>query len=75
MRERLLAEDHDPLISCENQLGSEADLAVRTPTHYDPLLYIVGTRMRSEPPTFLVEGMERGSVSMLAFAVRYHRAL
>ena len=37
-------EDHQPLMNYENQLGSEADLAVPTPDHYLPLLYVIGTR-------------------------------
>jgi hypothetical protein len=40
--ELLLAEVYKPLINYENQLGSEADLAVPTPDHYLPLLYITG---------------------------------
>ena len=69
MRELPLAEDYKPLIHYENQLGTEADLAVPTPEHYLPLLYVAGTRMASEPLTFPVEGVDGGSVSMLAVRV------
>jgi 4,5-DOPA dioxygenase extradiol len=69
VRELLLAEEYKPLIDYENRLGSEADLAVPTPDHYLPLLYVAGTRMRSERLTFPVEGMDGGSVSMLAIRV------
>jgi hypothetical protein len=69
VRELLLAEEYDPLINYENQLGSEADLALPTPDHYLPLLYVVGARMQSEPLTFPVEGVDGGSVSMLAVRV------
>jgi 4,5-DOPA dioxygenase extradiol len=69
IRESLLGEEYAPLINYESQLGSEADLAVPTPDHYLPLLYVVGTRTLSEPLTFPVEGVDGGSVSMLAVRV------
>jgi 4,5-DOPA dioxygenase extradiol len=69
VRESLLAEEYKPLVNYENQLGREADLAVPTPDHYLPLLYVVGTRTPSEPLTFPVEGVDGGSVSMLAVRV------
>ena len=69
VRDLLLAEQYKPLINYESQLGSEADLAVPTPDHYLPLLYVAGTRMESESLTFPVEGVDGGSVSMLAVRV------
>ncbi len=60
---------NNPLIDYENKLGSEAMLAVPTPDHYLPLLYIIGTRMPSEPITFPVDGVDGGSISMLAVRV------
>ncbi len=69
VRELLLAEDDKPLIAYETQLGREADLAVPTPDHYLPLLYVAGTRTASERVTFPVEGVDGGSVSMLAVRV------
>ena len=69
VRDLLLAEEYKPLINYENQLGNEADLAVPTPDHYLPLLYIAGTRVRSESVAFPVEGVDGGSVSMLAVRV------
>ena len=68
-RELLLAGDHKPLVEYEARLGREAELAVPTPDHYLPLLYIAGTRTSSEPVTFPVEGVDGGSVSMLAVQV------
>jgi len=67
--ELLLAGDYKPLVNYEHQLGSEAELAVPTADHYLPLLYVVGTRTSSEPVTFPVEGVDGGSVSMLAVRV------
>lgn len=66
VRELLLAGEHKPLINYENKLGEEAMLAAPTPDHYLPLLYVVGTRTESEAVTFPVEGVEGGSISMLA---------
>ena len=69
LRELLLAGEHKPLVNYEHQLGSEAVLAVPTPDHYLPLLYVAGTRTSSELITFPVEGVDGGSVSMLAVRV------
>src|SRR5690242_16450316 len=69
VRDLLLAGDYKPLVNYEHQRGSEAELAVPTPDHYLPLLYVVGTRTSSEPVTFPVEGVDGGSVSMLAVRV------
>ena len=65
----LLADRIQPLVNYEHHLGSEAELAVPTPDHYLPLLYVAGTRASSEPLTFPVEGADGGSVSMLAVRV------
>ena len=69
VRELLLAGEYKPLVNYEHRLGSEAELAVPTPDHYLPLLYIAGTRTSSELVTFPVEGVDGGSVSMLAVKV------
>ena len=69
VRELLLAGEYKPLVNYEHQLGSEAELAVPTPDHYVPLLYVAGTRASTEPLTFPVEGVDGGSVSMLAVQV------
>ena len=59
----------NPLIEYEARLDSEAELAVPTPDHHLPLLYIAGTRTSSEPVAFPVEGVGGGSVSMLAVQI------
>lgn len=69
LRELLLAEEYGPLVDYENRLGREAELAVPTPDHYLPLLYVIGTRAPSEPLAFPVEGVDGGSVSMLTVRV------
>src|SRR5205085_2951037 len=54
VRQLLLAGEYKPLVNYEHALGSEAELAVPTPDHYLPLLYIAGTRISSEPVAFPV---------------------
>ena len=66
VRELLLADEPEPLIDYESKLGKESMLAVPTPDHYLPLLYVVATRLTSEAVTFPVEGVDGGSISMLA---------
>jgi 4,5-DOPA dioxygenase extradiol len=65
VRELLLAGDDAPLVAYEG-LGRDARLAVPTPDHYLPLLYILGLHRKEDAITFPVEGVDGGSVSMLA---------
>jgi 4,5-DOPA dioxygenase extradiol len=65
VRELLLAGDDAPLVAYEG-LGRDALLSVPTPDHYLPLLYILGLRRPEDAITFPVEGVDGGSVSMLA---------
>jgi len=44
-------------------------LAVPTPDHYLPLLYVIGARQNREAVAFPVEGVDGGSISMLAVQV------
>jgi 4,5-DOPA dioxygenase extradiol len=64
-REFLLQGEHAPLIDYE-KLGRAATLSIPTPDHYLPLLYVIGAGAEGEPVSFPVEGVEGGSVSMLA---------
>lgn len=63
---RLLAEGRDREVIDYPALGPEAALAVPTPEHFLPLLYILGARGKEEPVHFPVEGFDGGSLSMLA---------
>ena len=65
VRESLLKRDHTPLVNYES-LGKDALLSVPTPEHYLPLLYVLGASAKDEAISFPVEGVEGGSVSMLA---------
>jgi len=41
-------------------------LSVPTPDHYLPLLYLLGLREKKEQISFPVQGVDGGSISMLA---------
>ena len=68
VREMILAGEYKPLINYE-ALGRDALLAIPTPDHYLPLLYVVATRQPGELATFPVEGVDGGSISMLAVQI------
>jgi 4,5-DOPA dioxygenase extradiol len=65
VRRSLLSGDDGPLVGYES-LGRDAHLSVPTPDHYLPLLYVLGTKHEGDRVTFPVEGMDGGSISMLA---------
>ncbi|MGA2955160.1 MAG: 4,5-DOPA dioxygenase extradiol [Thermodesulfobacteriota bacterium] len=65
VREFLRAADDGPLVAYET-LGQDAMLSVPTPDHYLPLLYVIALRREDEQVSFPVEGVDGGSVSMLA---------
>jgi 4,5-DOPA dioxygenase extradiol len=67
-RELLATGDHASLVAYE-ALGEDALLSVPTPDHYLPLLYVLGLRRQGDNVTFPVEGVDGGSVSMLAVQV------
>ncbi len=67
-RELLRAGDHALLVDYQD-LGRDATLSVPTPEHYLPLLYILGLQTEAEPVSFPVQGVDGGSVSMLAVRV------
>jgi 4,5-DOPA dioxygenase extradiol len=65
VRDLIEAREHAPLIDY-GSLGKDALLSVPTPEHYLPLLYVLGASDSNDAITFPVEGMDGGSVSMLA---------
>lgn len=67
-KDLMLADEPQPLIEYE-KLGREALLSIPTPDHYLPLLYVLGTRQRSDGIAFPVEGVDGGSISMLTVQV------
>lgn len=64
----ILAGEHKPLIAYET-LGRDAALSIPTPDHYLPLLYVIAARQDGETIGFPVEGVDGGSISMLAVQV------
>ena len=58
----------EPLLNYET-LGRDALLAIPTPDHYLPLLYVLGSRRADDVVTFPVEGVDGGSISMLTIRV------
>ncbi len=63
---RILASGKDASIIDFEGLGPDAALAVPTPDHYLPLLYVLGSRKEGDAVSFPVEGFDGGSMSMLA---------
>jgi 4,5-DOPA dioxygenase extradiol len=65
VRAQLSRGEHGGLIDYAAD-GPDALLAVPTPEHYLPLLYVLGASLPGEAVSFPVTGMDGGSVSMLA---------
>lgn len=68
VRELLLKGDHEALVN-HDRLGTDARLAIPTPEHYLPLLYVMGACQAGEQISFPVEGIEGGSISMLSVQI------
>ena len=68
VRELLLKGEDVRIVEYE-ELGRDAMLSAPTPDHYLPLLYVLGLRRKHEPISFPVEGIDGGSVSMLAVQI------
>ena len=68
VREAVLNGELEPLLHYEKG-GHAAKLAVPTPEHFLPLLYVLALRRPGEPISFPVEGYEGGSISMLSVQV------
>ena len=64
----MLARDHTSLVNYE-ALGSDAMLAIPTPEHYLPLLYVLAQQEDGEATAFPVSGFDGGSISMLSVRV------
>jgi 4,5-DOPA dioxygenase extradiol len=60
---------NDTLLVDYETLGRDAMLSVPTPEHYLPLLYVTALRRKGEQLHFPVEGMDGGSISMLAVQI------
>jgi len=67
-RELVSAGSHERLIDYES-LGPDAMLAIPTPDHYLPLLYVIALQRDDEHVSFPIEGFDGGSVSMLSVRI------
>jgi 4,5-DOPA dioxygenase extradiol len=67
-KEMILAGDFEPLVNYET-LGRDAALSIPTPDHYLPLLYVLAAGQQRELIRFPVEGVDGGSISMLAVQI------
>jgi 4,5-DOPA dioxygenase extradiol len=68
LRRRILAGDHEALIDYES-LGAEAPLAIPTPEHYLPLLYVLALQREGEGVALFNEETLMGSISMTSVAL------
>lgn len=67
-KQMMLTGEFKALIDYE-RLGPAALLSIPTPDHYLPLLYVLATKQTNERIGFPVEGVDGGSISMLAVQV------
>jgi|ERR1700754_2062919 len=68
VKNNLMSGNHAPLIAYEG-LGEDALLSIPTPDHYLPLLYVVALQRAADQVTFPVQGIDGGSISMLAVQI------
>ena len=68
VRDAIATGHYGRLIGYE-QAGQDARMAVPTPEHYLPLLYVLGSQQSDESASFAVDGLELGSIGMLSVAV------
>jgi 4,5-DOPA dioxygenase extradiol len=68
LRASLASGDHSLALD-PAMVGQSAALSIPTPEHYLPLLYVLGAATPGERTSFPVEGLDLGSISMLAVQV------
>ena len=62
-RKKIIAGDHQALINYQT-LSPSAKLAIPTPDHYYPLMYILGLQEKGEVPEFFNDQLVAGSLNM-----------
>ena len=62
-KQKITAGDHTALINYES-LSKSARLAIPTPDHYFPLMYILGLQEKNEAPVFFNDQLVAGSLNM-----------
>ncbi len=68
IKKKILDGSNKELITYKN-LGNEMKLAIPTPEHYLPLLYILGLKNEKEEVLFFNEKIELGSISMTSIRI------
>ncbi len=68
VRERILVRDHAALVDYET-LDRAAPLAIPTPEHYLPLLYVLALQGEDEPAALFNTETLMGSISMTSVAI------
>jgi 4,5-DOPA dioxygenase extradiol len=71
LRQRILARDHAALVAYET-LDPAATLAVPSPEHYLPLLYVLALQGNDEPAAIFNAETLMGSISMTSVAIGVH---
>ena len=62
-KQKITGGDHPALINYES-LSKSAKLAIPTPDHYYPLMYILGLQEKNEAPSFFNDQLVAGSLNM-----------
>ena len=65
VKRMILNKNHDALIEYK-KMGKDSQLAVPTPDHYYPLLYVLGAMIQNDKISFPFEGFHNSSLSMRA---------
>jgi 4,5-DOPA dioxygenase extradiol len=68
MKARILSGDHTDLINFKAQ-GKAFDLAIPTPEHYLPLLYVLALQDKDEKPTFFNDSAVGGALTMTSVKI------
>jgi len=68
VKRRILAREHAPLVAYHD-LGPDARLAVPTPEHYLPLLYVLALQEDRDEVAFFNDAIVMGSVSMTSLTI------
>jgi 4,5-DOPA dioxygenase extradiol len=68
IKKLILNNDHSSLINYSS-LGKEVQMAIPSPEHYIPLLYILGLKMEQEKVSLFNDKTELGSISMTSVKI------
>ena len=70
LKQLITSNDHRKLMAYK-QLGNAVQLAIPTPEHFLPLLYILGLKNENEQISFFNDKTELGSISMTSLKIGY----